>query len=50
LSTVKKVKYNVTQDGFGCPFNGTGAKEGAEYIQDAAVTIKSTNGATIDIG
>ena len=47
---VKGIAYNVTQDGFGCPFNGTGAKTGAEYIQDTAVTFKSTNGATIDVG
>jgi len=49
-STVKGVKYNVTQDGFGCPFAGTGAKTGAEYIQDNAITFDSTNGATIDVG
>jgi hypothetical protein len=49
-SAVKNIAYTVTQDGFGCPFNGTGAKTGAEYIQDSAVTFKSTNGATIDVG
>lgn len=42
--------YTVTKDGFGCPFAGTGIKTGGEYVEDSAVTLQSTNGATIDIG
>jgi len=49
-AAVTGIKYTVTQDGFGCPFGGTGAKEGGTYTQDAAVTFDSTNGATIDVG
>lgn len=29
--TVKGLTYNVTKDGIGCPFNGTGHKTGAEW-------------------
>jgi hypothetical protein len=47
-SNVTGIKYTVTEDGFGCPFNGTGAKEGATYIQDNAVTFDAA--ATIDVG
>jgi hypothetical protein len=50
ISTVEKIKYTVTEDGFACPFNGTGAKEGATYIQDKEITFDSTNGASIDVG
>ena len=49
-ATVEGIDYRVTQDGFGCPFNGTGAKAGAKYIQDAAITFDGTNGASMDIG
>jgi len=44
------IKYTVTKDGFLCPFGGTGAKTGAEYNQNEAIQVASTNGATIDIG
>lgn len=44
------IAYTVTNDGFACPFNGTGAKTGATFKQGSAVTVSSTNGATIDIG
>jgi hypothetical protein len=47
---VKGIKYNVTQDGFLCPFASAGEKTGAEYIQHNAVTFDSTNGADIDVG
>lgn len=30
--TVEKIKYTVTNDGFLCPFNGTGAKEDGQYL------------------
>ena len=49
-ATVTGVKYTVTEDGFACPFGGTGAKTGATYTQGSAITFASTNGATIDIG
>jgi len=49
-AAVTGIKYSVTQDGFGCPFAGTGAKTGATYTQDQSVTVKSTNGATLDLG
>jgi hypothetical protein len=47
---VTGIAYNVTKDGFGCPFNGTGAKTGASYKQNNAVTVQSTSKTTIDIG
>ena len=49
-ATVTGVAYNVTEDGFGCPFSGTGAKAGATYTQGKAITFASTNGASIDVG
>jgi hypothetical protein len=49
-ASITGIKYTVTEDGFGCPFNGTGAKTGATYVQDSAVTLDSTNGATVDVG
>jgi hypothetical protein len=49
-ATLTGIAYTVTKDGFGCPFNGTGAKTGATYSQETPITIQSTNGATIDIG
>jgi hypothetical protein len=44
------IKYTVVTDGFGCPYNGIGAKTGATYVQDAPITLDSTNGQTIDVG
>jgi hypothetical protein len=44
------INYTVTEDGFLCPFNGTGAKTGATYVQHEAITFDSTNGANIDVG
>ncbi len=49
-ANVTGIKFKVTQDGFGCPFAGTGEKTGATYVQRAAVTFDSTNGTTIDVG
>jgi len=43
------IKYTVTEDGFGCPFGGTGAKTGASWVEHSSVTFDSTNGATFDI-
>jgi hypothetical protein len=47
---VEGIVYSVTQDGFGCPFNGVGTKFGGKYVQHSAITLDSTNGATIDVG
>jgi hypothetical protein len=44
----QKVKYNVTKDGFGCPFNGTGEKTGGTTGLKT-VTVKVA-GNKIDIG
>ena len=49
-AAVTGIEYFVSQDGFGCPFGGTGRKTGAEFKQDSAITFDSTNGATIDVG
>jgi hypothetical protein len=49
-ANVTGIKYTVTQDGFGCPFAGTGEKTGATFVHGSPVTIDSTNGATIDVG
>ena len=38
-STFTNVTYNVTKDGFLCPFNGTGHKTGASYTQHEEVTV-----------
>jgi hypothetical protein len=38
-AAVTGIQYTVTQDGFLCPFNGTGAKTGGTYTQDKAVTF-----------
>jgi hypothetical protein len=48
-ANVSGINYTVTKDGAGCPFNGTGAKTGATYIQTSSVTVSSTNGASVDI-
>ena len=50
-ANVTGIAYTVTKDGLFCPFNGTGAKEGATYKQGTAVTVAATNGTTkVDIG
>jgi len=45
-ASVKGIAYTVTKDGFLCPFSGTGAKTGAEYLQNNAVTVKPVSGGT----
>ena len=47
-ANVTGIAYNVTKDGIGCPFSGTGKKAGATYVQGSAITVDST--ATIDVG
>jgi len=49
-ASVEGISYTVTQDGFGCPFNGTGAKTGAKYIQDSSVTFAPLFSSSIDVG
>jgi hypothetical protein len=49
-ANVNEINYTVTQDGIGCPFEGTGPKTGATYVQAQPVTVQATNGATIDVG
>lgn len=48
-ATLTGITYTVTEDGFACPFAGTGVRTGATYNTDKALTFKSTNGATIDV-
>lgn len=38
--TAAGTTYKVTQDGFGCPFSGTGHKTGAEFISHQPLTLK----------
>jgi hypothetical protein len=47
---VTGINYTVTEDGFGCPFGGTGAKVNATYTQGSAITFASTTGTTVDVG
>jgi hypothetical protein len=49
-ATVTGIAYEVTQDDFLCPYNGTGAKTGATYTQHSPVTFQSTSDTTIHIG
>ena len=49
-ANVSGIAYTVTNDGFACSFEGTGAKTGATYKQTNAITVKSTGSSTIDIG
>jgi hypothetical protein len=49
-ANVTGIAYQVTKDGIGCPFSSTGKKTGATYTQTNAITVDSTNGATIDVG
>jgi hypothetical protein len=49
-ANVGGIAYEVTKDGFLCPFAGKGAKTGATYTQNNAILFSSTNGATLHIG
>jgi hypothetical protein len=48
-ANVSGIKYTVINDGFLCPFNGTGEKTGATYKQGSAITIDAVNPATASI-
>ena len=37
--TLTGVSYTVTQDGFLCPFNGTGEKSGGEYTSAESTSL-----------
>jgi hypothetical protein len=41
--------YTVTQDGLACPFNGTGARTGGDYVSVVDMFV-SAPGKSIDIG
>jgi hypothetical protein len=45
---VTGIAYTVTQDGFGCPFAGTGNKTNATYSGD--VVFSRVGGGSIDVG
>jgi len=36
---VTEINYTVTKDGLFCPFSGTGAKEGGEYLSNEPISI-----------
>jgi hypothetical protein len=42
-AAVTGIKYNVTQDGFGCPFLGTGERSDGTYTQHNPVTFDAAN-------
>lgn len=44
------ITYTVLQDGFVCPFFGTGIKTGGTSIQHSAITFDATNSASIHVG
>jgi hypothetical protein len=46
---VTGIVYNVTKDGLGCPFNGTGVKKGASYTQVNPVTFDAVSPSTASI-
>ena len=48
-ANVTGINYNVVKDGFLCPFNGTGAKTGATYRHEEAVTFDAVSPATATI-
>ena len=37
--TVKEVFYDVTSDGFGCPFAGTGSRSNGQFISHSPTTL-----------
>jgi hypothetical protein len=51
-ANVTGIKYTVTEDGFACPFGGTGEKTGATYTEVNPITLDavSPSTATIDVG
>ena len=45
-ANVTGIAYTVTKDGFLCPFGGTGAKTGATWTQNNAITLAPVSGGT----
>jgi hypothetical protein len=43
------IAYTVTEDGFLCPFNGTGAKTGGEYTMKEYLTVTAGTGNNLSI-
>lgn len=43
------ITYNVTNDGFLCPFAGKGTKEGAAFTQNNAVTFGRLGGGSFNV-
>jgi hypothetical protein len=50
LANVGGIAYTVTQDGIGCPFNGTGAKTGGTYVTNESSPLTLVGSSAIDIG
>jgi len=46
---VTGITYNVTNDGFLCPFSGKGEKSDGEYKASADITLTAAGGATISV-
>jgi len=46
---VSPIVYQVTNDGFLCPFNGTGKKTDGTYTSTAAVKLTAAGGATAKV-
>jgi hypothetical protein len=47
VKTLGGIVYVVVKDGFGCPFNGTGAKIGATYTSHEPLVLTTANGVHI---
>jgi len=43
------ITYNVTNDGFLCPFNGTGVKTDGKYTSTGTVAISAEGSTTIEV-
>lgn len=50
LANLGGIAYTVTQDGLGCPFNGTGNKTGGAYVTNESSPLTLTGSSAIDIG
>lgn len=50
LAHVNEIEYDVTNDGFLCPFSGTGTNNDGEYNTDPKNPLLITGSSAIDIG
>jgi hypothetical protein len=48
-TTITAIAYTVIQDGFGCPFAGTGAKTGATSTSHNEITMRSISPASAGV-